>query len=143
MTVAAHALPYRGQTVELGGVHYVMPPLSLRQAEVYWPRMEALQAGAGSPLQALKVAAEVAHACLQRNYPELALATVSDAVDMDNFEQLLAAAAGGRSFRAWLASVEPHPERPLPPPPAADGTGAPSTPASPPPPAGASSASAG
>lgn len=145
----SHQVRHRGQIVVLGGNEYVMPPLNLRQAQLYWPQMAALQDGGTSPLQALELAADVAHACLVRNYPELPRATVDDWVDLDNFEQLLAAAGGGRSFKAWLETVRvetggspPGNEPPQPTTPTApDGTGAPSMPASPPPPAGDSSAS--
>lgn len=145
----SHEVRHRGQVVVLGGNEYVMPPLSLRQAQVYWPQMASLQDGGFSPLQALELAADVAHACLVRNYPELPRANFGEWVDLDNFEQLLAAAGGGRSFKNWLETVRAETEgapagnaRPQPPTPTAtDGTGAPSTPASPPPPAGDSSAS--
>jgi hypothetical protein len=146
MTAAA-PLRFTGLPVELGGVQYTMPPLSARAARLYWPRMQAMQRG--EEPEPLQLAAEVVHACLARNYPDLSQEQVEDLVDLGNSEELLAKAGGSGSFKRWcdqqralaIARGEtPGNEVPQPQP-TPDGTGAPSTPQSPPPPAGASATS--
>lgn len=125
-----------GIPVEMGGGTYVLPPLNAKLAKAYWPRLEALQAGAEA--DPLGLVAEVVQLCLARNHdglpPDLAL----EHVDLDNFDRLASAAMGQKSFLAWC---EQQGKAPAPQAMAAAGIGAPSTPASPPPPAGAGATS--
>ncbi len=132
-----------GTPIQLGGRDYVMPPMSIDDAELYWGRLEA--AAAGGLLNEMKLTATLVTACLRRNYPEVTEADVRPHVDFDNWAALSAAVFGSGSFRAWCDQqrAKATAGNPLAPQPtAAAGTGAPSAPASPPPPAGTSETSA-
>lgn len=133
------AVPYPGLPVQVGAATLVMPPLSAKGARQFLDRIAAVQRG--EEADPLGLAAQVTHACLRRNYPDLSLDAVEDTIDFDNFEAFLMRAVGQGAFKKWceaqaLLAAEAGSGNPRPQPVAADGTGAPSTPASPPPPAG-------
>ena len=124
-----------GLPVTLGGVAYTMPSINARAAKAYWPRVEAMQNG--NEPDPLGLVAEMVHACLLRNYPEITFDTVQDGVDMDNLDELSAKVFGKGAFRKWCdAQASEAGNAAAPPTLATAGTGAPSTPASPPPPVG-------
>jgi len=129
-----------GLPVTIDGVEHTMPPLNATTSKRYWARIQAMQRGEEPDPMGLTLA--LVHACLQRNYPDIAEDQVAESVDMDNIEELNAKVFGQGSFRAWCARMAALEGNALAPRPTAEaGTGALSTPTSPPPPAGDSATS--
>jgi len=79
-----------GVPLRLGGRDYILPPLNLAALEKYWPMIEAWGKGEPvNPLQRLLEGAEILHTALSRNYPDLTLAEVKEALDLINFKPVL------------------------------------------------------
>ncbi len=78
-----------GVTISLGGQDYVLPPLNLAALERYWPVIESWAQPPTSLAQRLGEAAELLHAALARNYPDLELASVKEGLDLVNVPALL------------------------------------------------------
>jgi hypothetical protein len=75
-----------GVPLRLGGADYVLPPLNLAALEKYWPVIQGWgKEGPVDLVQRLGEAAELLHAALVRNYPELTLAEVKEGLDLANF----------------------------------------------------------
>ena len=62
----------KGEKIMVGGEEMVLPPLNLDDVQQYWP--EFIE---GSLFKNLKGCAEVFHAALVRNYPDLTLADLT------------------------------------------------------------------
>jgi hypothetical protein len=58
----------KGEKIKVGGEEYVLPPLNLDDVEQHW--FELID---GSLFKHLKACAEIFHAALSRNYPDLLL----------------------------------------------------------------------
>lgn len=134
-------LPFDGQAITLAGVAYTMPAINAATAKRYWARIEAMKAGVEP--DPLGLVADLVHACLRRNYPEIDAEHVAECVDLDNMDALSSACFGAGAFRRWsamqLALQQAEAGNPIAPQPMATaGTGALSTQPSPPPPAGGS-----
>jgi len=78
-----------GVPLKLGGTDYILPPLNLAALEKYWPVIESWGEPPASLVQRLSEAAELLHAALLRNYPELTLAEVKEGLDLASFPAIL------------------------------------------------------
>ncbi|MGO9622370.1 MAG: hypothetical protein ACLPT6_13320 [Desulfobaccales bacterium] len=79
-----------GVALQLGGNEYTLPPLNLAALEKYWPMIESWGEPPASLVQSLSEGAELLHAALLRNYPELTLAEVKEGLDLASFPAVLA-----------------------------------------------------
>jgi hypothetical protein len=79
-----------GVPLKLGGADYVLPPLNLAALEKYWALIESWGEPPASLVGRLSEGAELLHAALVRNYPELTLAEVKEGLDLANFPAALA-----------------------------------------------------
>jgi hypothetical protein len=80
-----------GVPLKLGNETYTLPALNLAALEKYWPVIESWAEPAASLTQRFSEGAEVIHAALLRNYPELTLAEVKEGLDLPSFPGALAA----------------------------------------------------
>jgi len=79
-----------GVPLRLGGQDYILPPLNLAALEKYWPVIESWGEPPASLVSRLSEGAELLYAALGRNYPELTLAEVKEALDLASFPAVLA-----------------------------------------------------
>jgi len=79
-----------GVPIKLGSETYVLPPLNLAALEKYWPVIESWGEPPASLVERLSEGAELLHAALSRNYPELTLAEVKEGLDLASFPAVLA-----------------------------------------------------
>jgi hypothetical protein len=70
-----------GAKIKMGGKDWVVPALSFKQLKRLLPRLNKIGGGDLSP-DNMGDMAEVVHAALSRNYPELTLDEVEDMLDM-------------------------------------------------------------
>lgn len=90
-----------GVKLNLGGVEYVIPPLSLGAVRRLMPKIEKLTgnvditAMSGELLDAI---AEIICAAMQRNYPDMTQEKVLDVLDMKNMGQVIGAVLGQSGF---------------------------------------------
>lgn len=87
--MSAPAPTFRGPEITLGGVAYVLPPLSFGALEDCQARLQLIADGsAGNPMELQAAFVDVIHAALLRNYPELPRNAVRDHVDWDTAPEL-------------------------------------------------------
>jgi len=80
---------FTGPEIQLGGVAYVLPPLSFGALEDCGARLKLIAEGATADPMALQAAfVDVIHAALLRNYPGLPRNAVRDHVDWDTAPDL-------------------------------------------------------
>ena len=79
-----------GLPLRLGGKDYILPPLNLAALEKYWPMIESWAEPPAKLTQRFSEGAEVIHAALVRNYPELTLTEVKEGLDLPSFPGALA-----------------------------------------------------
>ena len=96
-----------GVTVKMGGVGYVVPPLSFKQLKRLMPEIEAMQKEA-SPIKNMETTVKITHAALSRNYPDLTLDDVEDMVDLKNIKEITEAVMGSSGFFG-LTGIPPKP----------------------------------
>jgi len=88
----------KGVRVEIGEVGYIVPPLSLGSLSLFQERVAALGEDV-SPLDPAfqRLAVEVIHAAMVRNYPSMSVADVGNLIDLGNMPEAWAACfdAGG------------------------------------------------
>lgn len=78
------ALMFPGPEVQLGGVAYVLPPLSFGALEDSQERLRLIaEGGAASAMEIQAAFIDVIHAALLRNYPDLPRSVVRDNLDWD------------------------------------------------------------
>ena len=83
-----------GQWVVLGGNQYKIPPLNFRAVRQYASTMSSLRdVDSGSSLdpEKMSLVAEIAHAAIVRNYPDMKLADIEDMLDLGNFSDVFSA----------------------------------------------------
>lgn len=74
-----------GETVNIGGTDYVVPPLSLRGLIQFEPQLKTFgQDGS------LAVAVQLIGSALRRNYPELTDDALTDLLDVPTLQKLIA-----------------------------------------------------
>jgi len=84
-----------GVSISLGGTEYVVPALSFKQLRNLQPKLATLGTVKGIPSEAqLDAVAEVVHAALSRNYPDLTLDQVGDMLDLTNMKHIVPAIMG-------------------------------------------------
>ncbi|OQW33936.1 MAG: hypothetical protein A4E20_11955 [Nitrospira sp. SG-bin2] len=79
----------KGKEIELGGKIYVVPPLSLGKVEYFQDQL--INFTGGIDPQSVKLVAEVTHAALLRNYPDMTLEEVKDVLDLGNMVEVFQA----------------------------------------------------
>ena len=128
---------FAGDPVDLGGMSYIVPPLSLGAVKALLPTIQRIVIGQGGavadPFGQLDDVLDICHAALLRNYPELSRDALVELVDLTNFSELVAAVVR----RSGLAAVQEKNGAAV----ASPFTGPRSTADSPPPSAGAGSTS--
>jgi hypothetical protein len=96
------ALPGKipGVPVNLGGADYILAPLNLRQAEELEPVIKALgEATGGESLSsAIKRGLPIILASLQRNYPDMTEADLSELIDLGNFHACINAITSSSGY---------------------------------------------
>jgi hypothetical protein len=118
-------LMHKGQPIELGGVVYTIPPLSLGAVELYEEQLEQMES---LPRAAqLRLIVDVAFAAMRRNYPAMTRAEVAELVDLANANQVYAAV-----MASTIPAVDPEASKAGELGAMTDGTGSTSTPTSPP-----------
>lgn len=81
---------YAGITLNLGGVDYVMPPISLGALEQLQARVGDFTGDVTDSKQVSTVI-DSAHASLIRNYPEITREEVAELIDIGNMADVFAA----------------------------------------------------
>lgn len=104
---------FEGEKIRLGGVEYVVPPLSLgqiRRLKSDISKLGNLQSGgdASDPLggltdEAMDTVVIVVHTALSRNYPELTKEQVSEWIDLGNLASTLQAVMGVAGLKKSMA----------------------------------------
>lgn len=87
---------YEGETVNIGGIDYVVPGLTVKQARALWPKIVSLNKGITEENVTEKYADAVAiiHAGLSRNYPDITFEQAEELVDMRNLAKLVLIVSG-------------------------------------------------
>jgi hypothetical protein len=85
---------FEGEKITLGGVEYVVPSLTVKQAKTLWPTIKELDRGVTVDNLPAKYddMLTVIHAALSRNYPQLKIEELEEMVDMGNIRLLMKAA---------------------------------------------------
>lgn len=86
-----------GVPIRMNGQDYVVPPLSLKAIKRLQPTLDEIRQCA-TAFEALPKIAEVVHAALQRNYPEITIDQMDDLLDMGNAFAVLNAVQGVSGF---------------------------------------------
>lgn len=86
-----------GVQVQLGTVAYTMPPCGFDVLEAQADALDAhlfspSAAASASPLPKIKLAVDLVHGALRRNYPEITRELVAQGITVDNAPELLAKA---------------------------------------------------
>jgi hypothetical protein len=78
----APAAPFKGVVILLGGVEYVLPPLSFGGIEQAKGLMQTIDGNTAADAIVLQAAfVDVLHIALQRNYPDMPRQVLVDALD--------------------------------------------------------------
>lgn len=87
-----------GEWVRFGDEMYRVPPLSFRSLQELADEVEGLQNMTRPTPAQMTTIEKIVHAALVRNYPDMTLTTVSDMMDVGNYEQVLSAALSIAGF---------------------------------------------
>jgi hypothetical protein len=79
----------KGKTVNLNGADYVIPPLNLRALEQLQDKLTTF--GGAPSLENMGIVADIAHAALKRNYPDMTRDEVADLIDFGNMTEVMEA----------------------------------------------------
>jgi hypothetical protein len=90
---------FEGTTIKMGGKEYVVPPLNLARLKKALPLLESLKtADLGQPgsltMDQTDTIVKVILLSLSRNYPDLTVEEVEEAVDLGNLMQVIPAIMG-------------------------------------------------
>jgi hypothetical protein len=89
-----------GEWVQLGLEEYRIPPLGFAAIKDMQANLEVLQGMTGAPTgDQMKVVAEVVHAAMRRNYPDITPEQVLDMLDLGNFQRVFGAVLGMSGYR--------------------------------------------
>ncbi len=85
---------FEGVPIKLGGVDYVLPPMNIDALEKYMPVVESWAQPSDLPpmqgvMKQVRDVAEMIHAALQLNYPDLSLAEVRASLNLKNANSML------------------------------------------------------
>lgn len=90
---------YEGVNVKIKGTEYIVPGLSLGQVEQFADKLQNLvDNGDALSKEMIQTVAEVSHAALSRNYPEMSLDMVKEMLDLRNMKEVLDAVMGSSGF---------------------------------------------
>jgi hypothetical protein len=81
---------YNGITLNLGGIDYVLPPISLGALEQLQSRIGSFNGDVMDSSQITTVI-DAAHASLLRNYPDITRPEVAEMIDVGNMSDVFAA----------------------------------------------------
>lgn len=96
-----------GREVTLAGQVFTVPPLNFKALKRVYHRMGVL--GRPDDQEFVEVLGLVLHASLARNYPDMTLEMVEDAVDVRDFESVGEAIRAANNFLAQPATPTPEP----------------------------------
>ncbi len=86
----AAVVRYPGIPLPLGGVEYIVPPLSINGNIQYGDQIAAIN-NTDDPVAQGKLMRDVIHAALVRNYPDITVELVGEHVDLGNMQELFEA----------------------------------------------------
>lgn len=94
---------FEGMPITIGGVEYIVPPLSFRKVKQLQPEIDKLsQINAASVTanssEATEVMIKIIHSALQRNYPEITIDELEDMLDLANVRTIIQAVMGISGF---------------------------------------------
>ena len=95
----------QGVQIELAGIPYTCPALSLGQVEVYGDRLSAYRGGMGRESVGLVI--DVTHAALSRNYPDMTRAEVAEGIDLGSLGVVMDAVMGVSGLKSSAAAALP------------------------------------
>lgn len=98
-----------GVQMDMGGTQYTVPPLNLRIFFAHESDIDVLtHPGQNGTVAYTKAAVAVLHECLKRNYPDIGIDVLMDAVDYPQLPSLIAAIFGQSGFVSRpLATSQP------------------------------------
>jgi hypothetical protein len=79
----------KGKEIELGGKNYTVPPLNLTMVEHFQDKLIGFTGGMDP--ESVKLVAEVTHAAIIRNYPDMTLEEIKDVLDLGNMVEVFQA----------------------------------------------------
>lgn len=90
-----------GAIIKMGDKEWTVPALSFKQVRVLLPKINSLsKLSAVMKPEQMAVVAEVVHAAVSRNYPDVSLADVEDVLDLRNAPKALMAVMGQSGLEA-------------------------------------------
>lgn len=105
---AATGPRFKGQSVELGGTTYIVPPLALGQVKELLPRIQSLKSIDGVPgPDDLETMVDTALAAFQRNYPEMTSLELLTLLDLGNIGPVFRMIMGRSGFEAVAGNGVP------------------------------------
>lgn len=78
-----------GVPVEMGGVRRVIPPLNLKALKLFQERIANFKGGLDP--ESIQLVLDVAYSALKRNYPEITMDEIEDAIDVSNMGDIFSA----------------------------------------------------
>jgi hypothetical protein len=95
-----------GVTVAMGGLDWIVPPLTLGQLRRLMPKVRQLtEIGASMGEPQISVLVDIVTAALQRNYPEMTTDQVENFLDLGNASAVLNAVLTGSGLKPSGAAV--------------------------------------
>jgi hypothetical protein len=90
------SVKFAGKVIVLGNVEYVVPAIAFRELKKLLPRLQKLNVLEGGMPNAedLDTITEMAHAAIQRNYPEVTLDELDGVLDMRNLREVVLTVMG-------------------------------------------------
>jgi len=93
---------FEGAKIAIGGRDFIVPPLTFKQLRRLKERIESLKEATLKPGdlsgEQLDAMAEIIHAALSRNYPELTREDLEDLLDLGNLGPMIKAVMGQSGF---------------------------------------------
>lgn len=80
---------FKGIVVILGGISYVLPPLSLAAMEVMEKELAAFTGGTDGA--SIRTVVDAVHSALKRNYPNIERQEVAEGLDLGNMGEVMEA----------------------------------------------------
>jgi hypothetical protein len=97
----ATAPRFKGQSIELGGQEYIVPPLALGAVKELLPRIQGLRSIDGIPsADDLDTMIDTVHAAIVRNYPDLSREALLEMLDLGNIKAVFPMIMGRSGFEA-------------------------------------------
>ncbi len=98
-----------GVLLQIGGRHFVVPPLNFRSLRQIQPKLSSLTSGGAVPdVEQLDSINEIVHLALSRNYPELTREELEDLIDLDNLRDLIGAIMGVSGLEKTTEDAKPE-----------------------------------